>query len=58
MPSAEKNSVDFIKGSIDTACLIAIIPPDCTEEDIALLEAYYLGSKRGYNLAKNENIEE
>ena len=59
MPSAEKNSVDKIKADIRLACVIAIIPADCTEEEIMLLEAYYQGTKRGYYLAKNEHkIEE
>ena len=54
MPSAEKNSADKIRHDIKTAVIISVVPTDCTEEDILILEAFYLGTKRGYCLAKNE----
>ena len=57
MDSVEKRAADKIRGEIKLAVKISIIPEDCTEEDIWILEAFYHGSKRGYNLAKHEDIE-
>ena len=45
MPSAEKNSAEKIRQDIKLAVAISIIPHDCTEEDILIMEAFYLGTK-------------
>ena len=54
MPSVAKRAADKIRSEIRLAVLISKKPEDCTEEDLLISEAFYLGTKRGYYLAKRE----